>query len=86
MLEYAGLLHFMDVVITNEDVKEGKPSPEGYLLAMKTLGVSPGSCIVVEDGEYGITAAESAGARVLRVNEPKDVSLELLLPLIAELR
>jgi HAD superfamily hydrolase (TIGR01509 family) len=86
MLEYAGLLHFMDVVITNEDVKEGKPSPEGYLLAMKTLGVSPGSCIVVEDGEYGIAAAESAGAIVLRVNEPKDVSLELLLPLIAELR
>lgn len=86
MLEYAGLLHFMDVVITNEDVKEGKPSPEGYLLAMESLGVSPRSCIVVEDGEYGITAAENAGARVVRVTEPKDVSLDLLLPLIAELR
>jgi HAD superfamily hydrolase (TIGR01509 family) len=86
MLEYAGLLQFMDVVVTNEDVIEGKPSPAGYLLAMKTLGVHPENCVVVEDGDYGIAAAQSAGARVLRVSEPSDVSLDLLLPLISGLR
>jgi HAD superfamily hydrolase (TIGR01509 family) len=85
MLEYAGLLKFMDVIVTNEDVMEGKPSPEGYLLAMRTLGVEPKNCVVVEDGDYGVLAAKNAGARVIRVENPEDVDLELLLPLITEL-
>jgi HAD superfamily hydrolase (TIGR01509 family) len=86
MLEYAGLLKFMDVIVTNEDVSEGKPSPEGYLLAMKSVGSKPAETIVVEDGIYGIQAAEAAGAEVLKVNEPRDVSLELLLPRLQVLR
>jgi len=86
MLEYAGLLKFMDVVITNEDVLEGKPNPAGYLLAMQKLGVLPSETVVVEDGEYGILAAEAAGATVIKVNDPFEVSLELLLPVIKELR
>lgn len=86
MLEYAGLLKFMDVVVTNEDVHEGKPNPAGYLLAMQKLEVSPNETIVIEDGEYGILAAESAGATVIRVSDPYEVSLELLLPIIKELR
>jgi HAD superfamily hydrolase (TIGR01509 family) len=86
MLEYAGLLKFMDVVITNEDVLEGKPSPAGYLLAMQKLGVLPSETVVIEDGEYGILAAEAAGATVIKVNDPFEVSLELLLPVIKELR
>jgi HAD superfamily hydrolase (TIGR01509 family) len=86
MLEYAGLLKFMDIVITNEDVHEGKPNPAGYLLAMQKLGVLPEETIVVEDGEYGIMAAEAAGANVVKVDEPFEVNLELLLPLIRELR
>ena len=86
MLEYAGLLKFMDVVVTNEDVAEGKPNPAGYLLAMERLGVLPSETIVIEDGEYGILAAEAAGATVIKVNDPFEVSLELLLPVIKELR
>ena len=86
MLEYAGLLKFMDVVVTNEDVVEGKPNPAGYLLAMEKLGVLPSETIVIEDGEYGILAAEAAGTTVIKVNDPFDVSLELLLPVITELR
>ena len=86
MLEYAGLLKFMDVIVTNEDVSEGKPSPQGYLLAMKILGAKPSETIVVEDGHFGIQAAKSAGAEVMQVNEPLDVSLELLLPKLPLLR
>jgi len=86
MLEYAGLLKFMDVVVTNEDVLEGKPNPAGYLLAMQKLQVLPSETIVIEDGEYGILAAEAAGATVIKVNDPFEVSLELLLPVIKELK
>lgn len=86
MLEYAGLLKFMDVVVTNEDVIEGKPNPAGYLLAMQKLQVLSSETIVIEDGEYGILAAEAAGASVIKVSDPFEVSLELLLPIIKELR
>lgn len=82
MLEYAGLLKFMDVVVTNEDVVEGKPNPEGYMLAMSKLSVLPDETLVVEDGEYGILAAKLAGADVLKVSNPFEVTLEIFLPLI----
>jgi beta-phosphoglucomutase len=86
MLEYAGLLKFMDVIVTNEDVLEGKPSPEGYILAMRKLGVEPDKTLVIEDGEYGIQAATKAGAAVVRVENPFDVCIELLMQYMPELR
>ena len=86
MLEYAGLLHFMDVVITNEDVAQGKPNPDGYILAMSKLGVSPSETLVVEDGEYGIMAAESAGIEVIKVKDPSAVSIDLFLTKLPDLR
>jgi beta-phosphoglucomutase len=80
MLEYAGISHYFNVIITNEDVTAGKPSPEGYLKAMSQLGVTPERVIIVEDGEYGIKAALLTGAHLVRVSSPKDVNLELLKP------
>jgi beta-phosphoglucomutase-like phosphatase (HAD superfamily) len=54
-------------------------------LACKKLGIEPREAIVIEDGEYGITAAKTAGCHVIRVNSPSDVSLELLVEHIPEL-
>ena len=86
MMEYAGLLDFMDVIITNEDVSEGKPNPEGYVKAMQFLGVNSSKTIVVEDGEYGIIAATASGAKVVKVKDPSDVNLDLLIPFVENLR
>jgi sugar-phosphatase len=55
------------VLVTVEDVATGKPDPEGYLLAAQTLGVSPSSCLVVEDTETGLDAARAAGAMTAAV-------------------
>lgn len=55
------------VLGTVEEVGRGKPDPEGYLLAARTLGVSPSSCLVVEDTETGLMAARSAGAMTAAV-------------------
>jgi beta-phosphoglucomutase len=79
MLEYAGLLRYMDVIVTNEDVLEGKPSPEGYLMAMKQLGVTSDATLVIEDGVYGIAAAKAARATVIPVRNPTEVGIELLM-------
>ncbi|HIK45296.1 MAG TPA: HAD-IA family hydrolase [Leptolyngbyaceae cyanobacterium M65_K2018_010] len=55
------------VLVTADDVVQGKPAPEAYQLAAAGLGVAPADCIVVEDAPAGITAAKGAGAQVIAV-------------------
>lgn len=78
MLKYSGIRDFFELLITNEDVQNSKPSPEGYLLACKKLGVNVTEVLVVEDGDYGIQSAKSAGiVNILRVEDPSQVNLDL---------
>jgi beta-phosphoglucomutase len=85
MLGLAQLINFMDVVVTNEDVRKPKPDPEGYLLACEQLSVSPHKTLVVEDGKYGIEAARKAGCDVIEVEGPHQVTIENLGTRIVEL-
>lgn len=55
------------VFITAEDVRRGKPDPEGYLLAAARLGVEPSQCVVIEDSPPGVAAGTAAGMRVIGV-------------------
>ncbi|MCK5434698.1 MAG: HAD-IA family hydrolase, partial [Dehalococcoidales bacterium] len=54
-------------IISGSDVTEGKPSPQGFLLAAQRLGVEPKNCIVTEDAIAGITAAKRGGMKCLAV-------------------
>ncbi|MBX8500061.1 HAD-IA family hydrolase [Pseudomonas lijiangensis] len=54
-----------DIVITAEDVTQGKPAPDGFLLAAQRLGVAAQDCLVFEDAPAGIAAAKAAGASVV---------------------
>jgi HAD superfamily hydrolase (TIGR01509 family) len=85
MLEYAGLLKFLDVLVTNQDVSNPKPHSEPYILAMQKLNVDPSETLVIEDGSYGIVAAKNAGCVVQRVNSPDDVTIELIAQYIPSL-
>ena len=53
------------IVVTSEEVAQGKPAPDGYQLGARRLGQHPASCVVFEDAPAGITAARAAGARVI---------------------
>ena len=55
------------VVIAAEDVRAGKPSPEGYLAAARALDVAIEECLVWEDAPAGIAAGEASGASVVVV-------------------
>jgi mannitol-1-/sugar-/sorbitol-6-phosphatase len=55
------------VVVSAEDVENGKPDPACYLKAAGLLGVAPENCVVVEDAPPGIQAARSAGMAVVAV-------------------
>lgn len=67
MLEIAGLAPLFTVVITPEDVERGKPAPDMFLLAAQRMGVAAGKCLVFEDAEPGMRAAEAAGMKWVRV-------------------
>jgi len=60
------------VVVTSDDVSQGKPSPDGYQLGAKRLGHDAATCLVFEDAPPGIAAGRAAGARViaLRTTHP----------------
>ncbi len=47
-------------IATRDDVQEGKPDPEIYLLVAKELGVKPAECLVMEDSVAGVKAALAA--------------------------
>lgn len=73
MMEKAALTPYLDLMISNEDVKKGKPDPEMYIKTIGLLGLKPEECVVVEDNENGIRAAKAAGTHVLAVSEVHDV-------------
>jgi sugar-phosphatase len=54
-----------DVLIVSEDVKQGKPAPDGYRLGAERLGYRPADCLVFEDAPAGVAAGRAAGARVV---------------------
>jgi sugar-phosphatase len=62
------------VLISSQDVTQGKPSPEPYLKGATSLGFEASDCLVVEDAPAGIRAGQAAGARVLalRTTEQDD--------------
>jgi beta-phosphoglucomutase-like phosphatase (HAD superfamily) len=64
------LLDRFDTLVCAGDYKKSKPDPEAFLLAAATLGVVPESCLVFEDTEMGIQAAQAAGMASVKVPPP----------------
>jgi sugar-phosphatase len=54
-----------EVLVPVDEIKKGKPDPEGFLLAAKRLGVNPKECLVFEDTSPGIQAGLNAGMQVI---------------------
>jgi beta-phosphoglucomutase-like phosphatase (HAD superfamily) len=82
MMDKSNLSRYLDVMISNEDVKKAKPHPDIYLKAAAELGVAPGRCLVVEDNANGIKAAEAAGCPLLVVHSVLDVQLDRIVQAI----
>ena len=62
-----GISDCFQTIVWGREVAEGKPSPQGFLLAAKKLGVEPQYCIVIEDAVAGVAAAKRAGMKCLAV-------------------
>jgi mannitol-1-/sugar-/sorbitol-6-phosphatase len=68
-----------DVIVSGDDVTNGKPNPECFLLGAELLGVEANDCLVFEDAIAGILAGEGAGASIMVITEthhhPMETSL-----------
>lgn len=66
-----GLEHHFPVIVGAEDYVHGKPSPEPFLRAAELLRVLPERCLVFEDADAGVQAAQAAGMEVVRIPQQR---------------
>jgi len=57
--------HYLDAIVSADDVKTSKPDPETFLKAAAALGVTPADCLVFEDAPKGVESAFNAGMSCL---------------------
>jgi len=78
ILEQARLRPFFEVIVSTEQVRKGKPHPEGFLLTLQKLNrnvtdpILPNQCIAIEDSHWGLEAAKAAGMHTIAVTNSYD--------------
>ena len=74
VLSKLGIMEFMDLVISNEDVKNGKSHPEMYWKAISMMSCLPEETLIIEDSPYGLLAAARSKSHILRVKNTKETT------------
>lgn len=85
MMRAAALEQYLEFTISNQDVTRPKPDPEMYATAIARLGLAPHECLVVEDNQNGLRAAQAAGAPVLEVRDVAEVTYPAIMRRIQQL-
>ena len=67
VIDRLGIRAYFPVIVTGEDVRQGKPNPEVFLLAANRLGIAPAQCVVFEDADVGVEAALAGNMKVIAV-------------------
>ncbi|MHC4623761.1 MAG: HAD family hydrolase [Planctomycetota bacterium] len=73
ILERANLRKFFAVIVSAEQVKRGKPHPDGFLLTLERLNemtrepIEANECVVIEDSHWGLEAAKTAGMHTVAI-------------------
>lgn len=82
LLKGADLLQYFEVVIGGDDVKKGKPDPDGILLGCKVLGVSPSQVIYIGDSKYDLMAGKRAKCKTVGFKIDNDIRINDLKKLL----
>jgi HAD superfamily hydrolase (TIGR01509 family) len=77
MLEKTGIVNYFDLILSNEEVENPKPDPEGYIKIINYFNVDKTNTIIVEDSPKGYEAAYLSGCKVFRVLNEEHVNIEL---------
>lgn len=73
MMRLSNLDPFLDLMVSNEDVKKAKPDPEMYRYAIGRFGLQPHEVLILEDNDHGIAAARASGAHLMIIGTVEDV-------------
>ena len=76
VLAKLGIIEFMDLILSNEDVKNSKPHPEMYWKAISMMSCLPEETLIIEDSPYGLLAASRSKSHVMRVSKPSEVNIQ----------
>ncbi len=77
MLEKTGIINMFQMIVTNQDVTNPKPDPEGYLRIISEMKAKREQTVIVEDSPKGLMAAKATGSYVLQVSDANDVNKNL---------
>jgi HAD superfamily hydrolase (TIGR01509 family) len=86
VLSKLGIIEYIDLIVSNEDVKNSKPHPEMYWKAISKMSFLPEQTLIVEDSPYGLLAAARSKSHVLRVKSPDEVSYSNIIKKINEIK
>tara|TARA_R100000900_G_scaffold25790_1_gene20336 strand:- start:12458 stop:13813 length:1356 start_codon:yes stop_codon:yes gene_type:complete len=86
VLSKLGIMEYMDLVISNEDVQNSKPHPEMYWKAISKMSCLPEETLIVEDSPYGLLAASRSKSHILRVKNTKEVTLDNIIKKIKDIK
>ncbi len=70
VLDTLNLKNYFDVIVTGDEIKNGKPHPDTYLIVAEKLGLKPEECVVIEDAKTGIQSAKAAGCYCIAIENP----------------
>jgi HAD superfamily hydrolase (TIGR01509 family) len=83
-LEVTGLAPLFGThVFSAEQVAQGKPAPDLFLFAARSMGIAPGETIVIEDSPAGVIAARRAGMGIIGFAGASHADQELITALHA---
>jgi len=71
-----GVIEYVDIFVSNEDVKRTKPFPEMYWQCMTALNCLPKNTVIIEDSHIGRQGALDSGAHLVPVRDTRDLTIE----------
>ncbi|MEZ4728263.1 MAG: HAD family phosphatase [Caldilineaceae bacterium] len=77
-LQQADIADRFSLIISGDQIVNGKPAPDIFLRAAEQLGVPPQSCLAFEDSEAGVLAATTAGMVTIMVPEIRDPAPQVI--------
>lgn len=74
VLSKLGIIEYFDMILSNQDIKNGKPHPEIYWKCMSEMNFLPEETLIIEDSPPGLLSASRSRANVMRVSSLNEVN------------